>query len=140
MNKNLVANLLWGASWSLRVAVSALVVEAVAIVVEGLWLEIGLLEIGAAVVPHEGEELAPGEVSAYVKERIAAYKYPRLVEFVDTLPKTVSGKIRRVELRARARTAELERLNEAKRLFARYKNEMGSKLSDKDQVHKYLIV
>ena len=44
-------------------------------------------EIGAAVVLHEGEELAPEEVSAYVKERIAAYKYPRLVWFMDELPK-----------------------------------------------------
>jgi acyl-coenzyme A synthetase/AMP-(fatty) acid ligase len=34
----------------------------------------------------------------------APYKYPREVEFVDELPKTVSGKIRRVELRERART------------------------------------
>jgi acyl-coenzyme A synthetase/AMP-(fatty) acid ligase len=31
----------------------------------------------------------------------APYKYPRKIEFVDELPKTVSGKIRRVELRAR---------------------------------------
>ena len=34
-------------------------------------------EIGAAIVLHDGEELPPEEVSAYVKERIAAYKYPR---------------------------------------------------------------
>ena len=33
----------------------------------------------------------------------APYKYPREVEFVDSLPKTVSGKIRRVELRERER-------------------------------------
>jgi len=33
----------------------------------------------------------------------APYKYPRQVEFIATLPKTVSGKIRRVELRERAR-------------------------------------
>jgi len=33
----------------------------------------------------------------------APYKYPRAVEFVDALPKTVSGKIRRVELRERER-------------------------------------
>ena len=36
-------------------------------------------EIGAAVVVHDGEELPPEEVSEYVKERIAAYKYPRVV-------------------------------------------------------------
>jgi long-chain acyl-CoA synthetase len=55
-------------------------------------------EIGAAVVLHEGEELAPEEVSAYVKERIAAYKYPRLVWFLDDLPKGPTGKILKREI------------------------------------------
>jgi long-chain acyl-CoA synthetase len=55
-------------------------------------------EIGAAVVLHVGEELPPDEVSAYVKERIAAYKYPRLVWFVDELPKGPTGKILKREI------------------------------------------
>jgi long-chain acyl-CoA synthetase len=55
-------------------------------------------EIGAAVVPHEGEQLDPEEVSAYVKERIAAYKYPRLVWFLDELPKGPTGKILKREI------------------------------------------
>ncbi|MBA3865644.1 MAG: long-chain fatty acid--CoA ligase [Solirubrobacterales bacterium] len=55
-------------------------------------------EIGAAVVLHEGEELAPEEVSAYVKEQIAAYKYPRLVWFLDELPKGPTGKILKREI------------------------------------------
>jgi long-chain acyl-CoA synthetase len=55
-------------------------------------------EIGAAVVLHEGEELAPEQVSAYVKERIAAYKYPRLVWFLDELPKGPTGKILKREI------------------------------------------
>jgi len=55
-------------------------------------------EIGAAVVCHEGEELAPEEVSAYVKERIAAYKYPRLVWFIEDLPKGPTGKILKREI------------------------------------------
>jgi acetyl-CoA synthetase/medium-chain acyl-CoA synthetase len=38
----------------------------------------------------------------HVKRVTAPYKYPRAIEFVDSLPKTVSGKIRRVELRARS--------------------------------------
>lgn len=38
------------------------------------------------------------EIQAYVKKRTAPYKYPRVVEFLDELPKTISGKIRRVEL------------------------------------------
>lgn len=45
-----------------------------------------------------GEELAR-EIQTHVKNATAPYKYPRLVEFVDELPKTISGKIRRVELR-----------------------------------------
>jgi long-chain acyl-CoA synthetase len=59
-------------------------------------------EIGAAVVLHEGEELGPAEVSAYVKDRIAAYKYPRLVWFLDDLPKGPTGKILKREIEAPA--------------------------------------
>jgi len=55
-------------------------------------------EIGAAIVLHEGEELDPEEASAYVKERIAAYKYPRLVWFLDELPKGPTGKILKREI------------------------------------------
>ena len=55
-------------------------------------------EIGAAVVLHDGEELPPEEVSAYVKERIAAYKYPRVVWFLDDLPKGPTGKILKREI------------------------------------------
>jgi long-chain acyl-CoA synthetase len=63
-------------------------------------------EIGAAIVLHEGEELAPEEVSAYVKERIAAYKYPRLVWFVDDLPKGPTGKILKREIAVPVAAAE----------------------------------
>ncbi len=44
---------------------------------------------------HAGPELAK-EIQAFVKRTTAPYKYPRVVEFVDELPKTISGKIRRV--------------------------------------------
>ncbi|TMB40319.1 MAG: acyl-CoA synthetase [Deltaproteobacteria bacterium] len=43
------------------------------------------------------------ELQEHVKRVTAPYKYPREIEFVDSLPKTVSGKIRRVELRERER-------------------------------------
>ena len=46
----------------------------------------------------QGEELVK-ELQAHVKHETAPYKYPRLIEFVDELPKTISGKIRRVEIR-----------------------------------------
>jgi acetyl-CoA synthetase len=45
-----------------------------------------------------GEELA-AELQRHVRERLSAYAYPRKVEFVDDLPKTLTGKIRRSELR-----------------------------------------
>ncbi len=58
--------------------------------------------IKASIVLVKGtaanEELKK-EIQQYVKKRTAPYKYPRIVEFMDELPKTVSGKIRRVELR-----------------------------------------
>lgn len=40
------------------------------------------------------------ELQTYVKTETAPYKYPRVIEFVDSLPKTVNGKIRRTEIRA----------------------------------------
>ncbi len=40
------------------------------------------------------------ELQEHVRERTAPYKYPRIVEFADALPKTPSGKIKRAELRA----------------------------------------
>jgi len=45
-----------------------------------------------------GEDLIM-ELQQHVKRETAPYKYPRIVEFVDELPKTISGKIRRVEIR-----------------------------------------
>jgi acetyl-CoA synthetase len=47
---------------------------------------------------HPSEELAR-ELQEHVKKVTAPYKYPRIVEFVTELPKTISGKIRRVEIR-----------------------------------------
>ena len=43
------------------------------------------------------------ELQNHVKELTAPYKYPRIIEFLDELPKTISGKIRRVELRLKDR-------------------------------------
>ena len=47
----------------------------------------------------EGTDALKKEVQEYVKTHTAPYKYPRIVEFVDELPKTISGKVRRVEIR-----------------------------------------
>jgi acetyl-CoA synthetase len=46
------------------------------------------------------DELAE-EIKAFVRDRLSAYAYPRRIEFVDGLPKTLTGKIRRIELRQR---------------------------------------
>jgi long-chain acyl-CoA synthetase len=50
-------------------------------------------EVGAAVALKTGSEATPAELQAYVKERVAAYKYPRHVWLVDELPKGATGKI-----------------------------------------------
>ena len=50
----------------------------------------------------QGEALVK-ELQEHVKKETAPYKYPRVIEFVEELPKTISGKIRRVEIRERDR-------------------------------------
>ncbi len=50
---------------------------------------------------YEPSEMLKKEIQTYVKEHTAPYKYPRLIEFVDSLPKTVSGKIKRVDIRSK---------------------------------------
>ena len=47
----------------------------------------------------EGSDELKKEIQEYVKKRTAPYKYPRIVDFVAELPKTISGKVRRVEIR-----------------------------------------
>jgi acetyl-CoA synthetase len=46
------------------------------------------------------DELAQ-EIAGFVRSRLSQYAYPRKIEFVDDLPKTLTGKIRRIELRER---------------------------------------
>jgi long-chain acyl-CoA synthetase len=55
-------------------------------------------EVGAAVVLEPGAEVGPDEISAWVRERIAAYKYPRVVWFLEDLPKGPTGKIVKREI------------------------------------------
>ena len=50
---------------------------------------------------HEPSHELAEEIKGFVRERLSAYAYPRLIEFTDDLPKTLTGKIRRVELRER---------------------------------------
>ncbi|MGY1638279.1 AMP-binding protein [Geodermatophilus sp. SYSU D00742] len=61
--------------------------------------------VKAFVSLRAGAEVTPEELIAHCKERMAAYKYPRQIEIIDELPKTVTGKILRRELRDQAATA-----------------------------------
>jgi acetyl-CoA synthetase len=61
--------------------------------------------VKAYIVPSEGtspSEDLKGTVKDHVKEELSAHEYPREIEFVEELPKTVTGKIRRTELQDRA--------------------------------------
>lgn len=58
----------------------------------------------AFVVERNGTVIDPENVLQFCRERLAAYKVPRLIEVVDDLPKTSSGKILRRELRAQSLT------------------------------------
>jgi benzoate-CoA ligase len=71
----------------------------------------GLVKPKAYVVLKQGHAASPElekELKEYVKKTLAHYKYPRWIEFIDELPKTATGKVKRYELRqaaARARQA-----------------------------------
>ncbi|MBT5001014.1 MAG: AMP-binding protein [Tateyamaria sp.] len=58
--------------------------------------------VKAYVVRKAGSSVTENSLKDYVKERFAAHSYPREVEFLDELPTTVTGKVIRKELRARA--------------------------------------
>ncbi len=56
-------------------------------------------EVVAVVVLREGASASAEEIIAYTRERLAAYKYPREIRFMDELPKGASGKILKTALR-----------------------------------------
>jgi len=59
----------------------------------------GLTRTKAFIVLKPGARAGEAELKAFVKERLAPYKYPRVIEFVPALPKTATGKIQRFRLR-----------------------------------------
>ena len=61
----------------------------------------GLVKTKAFVVLKAGQSVDEAALKAFVKERLAPYKYPRAIEFLDELPKTATGKIQRFKLRER---------------------------------------
>jgi long-chain acyl-CoA synthetase len=62
-------------------------------------------EVGAAVALKEGAQADAQELQAFVKEQVAAYKYPRHIWFVDELPKGPTGKILKREIDVPARSS-----------------------------------
>ncbi len=65
----------------------------------------GLTKTKAFVVRKAGATVTEDELKAFVKDRLAPYKYPRLIAFVDDLPKTATGKIQRFKLRDQEKAA-----------------------------------
>ena len=65
----------------------------------------GLTKTKAFVVLKPGAAASEDELKAFVKDRLAPYKYPRQIEFLDELPKTATGKIQRFRLREREAAA-----------------------------------
>ena len=60
-------------------------------------------EVGMAfLVARASEEVEPGELISWARDRMANYKVPRYVQMVDVLPLNASGKVLKYELRARA--------------------------------------
>jgi long-chain acyl-CoA synthetase len=59
-------------------------------------------EVRAVVALKQGESATEEEIVAFAKERVAAYKYPRSVAFIDDLPKTATGKVLKRELTDKA--------------------------------------
>jgi long-chain acyl-CoA synthetase len=60
--------------------------------------------VKALVVRRPGAVVTAADLIAFARERLAGYKLPRSIEFVDDLPRTPSGKVLKRELRERYRT------------------------------------
>ncbi|MGA9403218.1 AMP-binding enzyme, partial [Haladaptatus sp.] len=57
--------------------------------------------VKAFVVPSPDADATPEEVREFCLDRLAAYKHPREVEFVDELPRTTTGKVQKFHLEGR---------------------------------------
>ena len=60
-------------------------------------------EVKAILALKSGQSASASDIVAYCKERLASFKYPRIIEFMDALPKGPTGKILKRELRQKAR-------------------------------------
>ena len=66
----------------------------------------GLTKTKAFVVLKPGGQVSADELKAFVKDKLAPYKYPRQIAFVTDLPKTATGKIQRFRLREQEAAAQ----------------------------------
>lgn len=76
--------------------------------------------VKAFVVLAAGEtpsEILAKNLFSFAEENLATYKIPRIIEFVEAFPKTISGKIRRIELRANEATDKLNKVPKEKEYF-----------------------
>jgi len=64
-------------------------------VADEMWGETGK----AFIVPKDGQSLTPEEITAFLEDKVAKYKYPTQFEFLESLPMTASGKIAKAELK-----------------------------------------
>jgi benzoate-CoA ligase len=92
---------LWVSPGEVEAALTAheAVVEAAVI---GVPDAVGLVKVKAYVVPRTGAQAGPElaeDLKQFVRARLLPHKYPRLIEFIDALPRTATGKIRRHVLR-----------------------------------------
>ncbi len=55
--------------------------------------------IAAFIVPHAGTRPTGSEIESFAAERLAAYKRPRAIAFVEALPRTANGKVMRAQLK-----------------------------------------
>jgi len=96
-----------GGQWVSPVEVEGTLIEHPAVLeagVVGVPDEADLIKPVAYVVLRRGQtasDALAGELQVFVKERLAQFKYPRAVHFLDELPKTATGKIQRFKLRER---------------------------------------
>ena len=101
-----------GGNWVSPVEVEAAVIEHAAVLEAAVVAApdtSGNMKPRAYVVLHDGEEASPSledDLKAFVKERLELWKYPRTILFVDTLPKTPTGKIQRFKLREESAAGE----------------------------------
>ena len=56
--------------------------------------------VGAFIIPKEGATITAADVRSYLREKIANYKMPKVIEFVTAFPKTATGKIQKNKIAA----------------------------------------